>query len=789
MLRTYFILAYRNLIANRLTSFINIVGLSIAVACAIATFLILKNFWTLDDFHEKGDRIFMVEYTTEENGQVRTFGDAPAPLAAALSADFPQVKQTVRVEQEGVQVFSKETLVDEMLTYADTNFFDLFTFPLKYGNPAVLRNPNALIISHDIAEKYFPGQMPVGQPFTLITNTREQKQFVIQGVAEAFPTNTGFRFDFLTGYNPVHSSLKNQDWATHIRAVFVEVNHLNDAVAMTKQMPRYLPLYNAKNRENPIRSFVFDNLRNPASDAHEVYRRPAEANDPLATILFSVIALVMMAVSCANYINISLGNVSRRLKEIGMRKVLGGTRRQLVGQFMVENLLLCAIALGLGLLITQVFLVPLFNDVMVMTISMSFGQNWSLWVFLLGILLFTALASGAYPALYVSAFRPIVVFAGKQRFGNKHTVGRVLLVGQFALAFMAVIIGVVVSGAGLEWKKLYWGYNPDQTLVLRLTDSTQYVRLKNELLQNSAVRAVAGAQTHVGESMDFQPIRVGSDEKRTMIYGVSPDYGQTLGLELAMGQFFDARQTTQNAQSVLVNETFVREHGLKNPVLGKAMRIDSQLVLVAGVVKDFKLFGSGAARPALFRVAKEPQFQYMLVQFEPGSGPKVVADVERAWKALVPHMSPSHFYQKDVFESFNTTVQKLAVSFGYLSGLALLIACMGLYGLATQHFSRRIKEVSVRKVLGATVSQIVLLVNREFVVLLCVASVMANLLCFAGMEVLLQNARQFTGPLRLSLSPFVVANALVFITAAIAVGTQSWKIAHAQLAETLRNND
>ncbi len=789
MLRTYFILAYRNLLANRLTSFINIVGLSVAVACAIATFLILKNFWTLDDFHEKGDRIFMVEYTTDENGQLRTFGDPPAPLAAALRTDFPQVKQTVRVEREGVQVFSKETLVDESLTYADTNFFDLFTFPLNVGNPAALRDPNALIISHDIAEKYFPGQTPVGQKFTLITGTREQKQFVIQGVAEPFPNNTGFRFDFLTGYHPVHAALKNQDWSTHIRAVFVETNHPTDAVAMTKQMARYLPLYNAKNRENPIRSFVFDNLRNPASDAHEVYRRPAEANDPLATILFSAIALVMMAVSCANYVNIALGSVSRRLKEIGMRKVLGGTRRQLIGQFMIENLLLCAIALGLGLLITGVFLVPLFNDVMVMTISMSSSQNWPLLVFLLSILLFTAIASGAYPALYVSAFRPIVVFAGKQRFGNKRTVGRVLLVGQFALAFMAVIIGVVVPSAGRQWRQQHWGYNPDQTLVLRLTDSTQYTRLKNDLLQNSAVRAVSGAETHVGESMDFRPIRVGSIEKRTMVYGVGPDYAQTLGLELVKGAFFDAQQTAKNAQSVLVNETFVTQHGLKNPVVGQSVRIDSQLVLVAGVVRDFKLFGSGAPRPALFRVAKEADFQYMLVKVEPGSGPTVVAHLERSWKTLVPHISPSHFYQKDVFESFNTSVQKLAISFGYLAGLALLIACMGLYGLATQHFSRRIKEVSVRKVLGATVAQIVLLVNREFVTLLLVASVVANLLCFAGMELLLQNAQQFTGPFRLRLEPFLVANALVFLTAAVAVGTQSWKMAHVQLAETLRNND
>ena len=788
MLTNFFILAYRNMRANKVASVINIAGLSIAVSCAIAVFLILKNFWTLDDFHVNGDRIFMVEYTQQVDSDQRTYGDAPAPIATSLASEFPQVKQTVRINRESVTVFHKESVINELITYADTNFFQVFTFPLQYGDPAALSDPTALILSHEMAEKYFPGQIPIGQPFTVVTANRENKQFVVRGIAQEFPTNVGLRFSLLTGYHSVHGLLKNQDWKTHISGVFVELHNKAEITKLAGQMNRYVAQYNARNQEKPINSFVFDNLRDPAANAHEVYRRPAEANDPLATILFSAMALVMMAVSCINYVNISLGGVSRRLKEIGMRKVLGSTRLQLIGQFMVENLVLCAIALGLGLLITQVFLIPLFNDVMVMTISLSFNQNWPLWLFLVGSVLFTGVASGAYPALYVSAFQPIVVFAGKQRFGNKRVVARVLLIGQFALAFIAVIIGVVLPSAGMQWKKLYWGYNPDQSLVLRLTDSTQYTILKNELAANASVQAIAGAETHVGESMDIQSIWVDNQEKRAMVYGVSPDYLQTLGLELAAGSLFNDQSTASN-KSVLINETFVNKHGLKEPVIGKTMRLDSQLVTVAGVVKDFKLYGSGAVRPALFRVAAVPAFQYLVVRFEPGSGPKLVADIERIWKARFPHIQASHFYQKDVFEHFYTSVDKLAISFGYIAGLALLIACMGLYGLATQHFVHRVKEVSVRKVLGASVSQVILLVNREFITLLLIACLLANVLCYAGIELLLQNAQTFTGPFQLDTATFLIANALVFATAAIAVATQSWKMANVQLAETLRNNE
>ncbi len=789
MLRNYFLLAYRNLLSNKLTSFINIVGLSIAVACAITVFLILKNFWTLDNFHVNGERIFMVEYTKKTGTETQTFGDAPAPLAAALVRDFPQVERAVRIQREGVTVFSKENSFEETLTYADPDFFQLFTFPLQTGNPAALADPNALILSRELADKYFPNQNPIGQPFTLRTADRETKQFTVQGVAGEFPNNAGFTFDLLTGYHPVHRALKNQDWSRHIRAVFVQLREPADAPRIAGQLARYVALYNSKNGEHPIESFVFDNLRDPSPKAHEVYRRPAEANDPIATILFSTIALLMMGLSCFNYVNISLGAVTRRLKEIGVRKVMGSTRRQLVAQFMVENLLLCFGALLLALLLSAGFLIPLFNDVMVMTIGLSFGQNAPLWGFLLFILAFTALASGAYPALYVSAFRPIVVFAGKQKFGGKNHFSRVLLIGQYVLAFMAVIIGVVITSAGIHWKNTGWGYSPDQTLVLRLTDSTQFTLVKNELARHPSILSIAGAEHHAGESMNRQEIRVGAEPENVVRYNVGAEYFKTLGLNLAAGRFFDADRQTENAQSVVVNETLVAKHRWEGVALGKTIRVEQQLFTVVGVVRDFKLFGSGAARPAVFFAAAPARYQYLLARFEPGSGPTVVANLERIWRTHFRNTAVSHLYQHEVFHDFDQSFRNVATGYGYLAGLALLIACLGLYGLAAQHFSRRVKEVSVRKVLGASVAQLILLVNREFLMLLSIAGLLANAVCFLAIRLLLQNTQEFTGTFQPGLLPYLVANLLVFFTAALAVGMQSWKTAHVQLAETLRNQE
>ncbi|MBD2699243.1 ABC transporter permease [Spirosoma sp. BT702] len=788
MLTNYFILAYRNLLRNKVASFINIVGLSIAIASAITVFIILKNFWTLDDFHVNGDRIYMLEYTTQAKDEVRTFGDAPAPMAAAL-AQYPQVKRMVRVEQEGVSIYHKESVFSELLTYADTSFFSLFTFPLKYGNPAALSDPAALILSHKTAEKYFPNQNPIGQPFMVVTEGKEKKQFVVRGVAEKFPSNAGMKFELLTGYDQSHSILKKQDWTTHIRGLFVEINHPEEAQKLARQMSQYVAVYNAKNIESPIQSFLFDNLRHPAPNAYDVRRRPAEANHPITTLLFSAMALIMMGLSCFNYVNISLGTVTQRLKEIGMRKVMGGTRGQLIAQFMIENVLLCFVSLLLGLLITQVFLVPLFNSIMVMTISVSFAQNAPLWLFMAGILTFTAITSGAYPALYLSALRPIMIFASRQVGSHKSTFSGILLTAQFSLAFIAVILGVVISTTGIAWKKLDWGYNPDPLLVVRLSDSTQYGILKNELTQNPAISAISGAEEHVGESMILQEIHEGSESINVARYNVDATYFQTLGLPPTSGRLFSRDRLAENAQSTVVNEKFVQRLGWKGTVEGRSLRIDKQLYTVIGVVKDFKLIGSGAARPAMFTTATESQFQYLVARFEPNSGPSLVTTLERTWKVKFPRTTLSYFYQKEVFNSFDTTFQRLGQSFGYIAGLALLIACMGLYGLAAQHFARRLKEVSVRKVLGASVSQIIVLVNRRFILLLSIAGLIANMLCYVGIRLTLQQTEEFTGTYQPGLSPFLIANLIVFVTAAIAVGRQTWKTAYVQLAETLRNAD
>jgi putative ABC transport system permease protein len=382
----------------------------------------------------------------------------------------------------------------------------------------------------------------------------------------------------------------------------------------------------------------------------------------------------------------------------------------------------------------------------------------------------------------------VAIFTGRQKFSGKNFLRRGLLTAQFVLAFLAVIITVVLLTTVRQWEKLTWGYDPGQTLVVQLNDSRQFHLLRNEILKSPNVLRVAGSTNHVGQAWRPEIFQIGETKQKASRYDVGADYQEALGLDLNAGRFFDSNRRVEDENAVVVNETLVRKQGW-NEAIGKRVRIETKDYTIVGVAGDFKLFATGATRPALFFRAEENSFNYLVLRFAPGSGKQVAAQIEQDWQRLFPGMPVNHFFQTEVFDGFYQTSRKLAKSFGYIAGLALVIACMGLYGLAAQHFARRLKEVGVRKMLGASVAQILLLINREFMFLLLAAGAFATALSFLGVRVLLQEAERFVGNYAPGLGPFFLANLIVLLTAAIAVGRQSWNVTKVNQAEMLKNTE
>ncbi|MDZ4701937.1 MAG: ABC transporter permease [Rhodothermales bacterium] len=783
-------LAYRNLWRDRVPAAINILGLSIALACCITVYVFLTTWYVLDSFHEHGERVLLAQHEVNRYDQRQTWGSVPLPLGPALEADLPQVEHAVRVNRQGVAIRRGEARFDEAITFVDPAFFDVVTFPLATGSPAALRDPSAVILSAPMAVRLFGDADPVGEVLDVTFNQREPRSLIVAGVLHPFPTTNGFRFDLLMGFDAQYELglARRDDWSEMVGGLLLLARAATDLPAITAQMQRYVPAQNAAAPDWPIRSFGVDTFTDPSPGAYRIRGRMSEAADPTLTALLVAIAGFMLLLSVFNYINISLGTASRRLKEIALRKVIGGNRRQLVVQFMTENVLLCLIALLIGLVLARLVMVPVFNATFVLNLELAFWEHLGFWAFAVGLLLAVGIASGGYPALYVASFEPTAIFRGRTRLADNAWFTRAFLTFQFVLAFISVILSVVVSMNSRYLIRQDWGYDPTQTLVFELEDTSQYPAFRDQLAQHNGVVSAGGAETHIGRTSQLIDLALPDETTlRVLRYDVDPTYLQTLGLPLVEGRLFDSARAGEAGQSVVVNERFVRAMGWEAP-LGRLVRLDTTQLTVVGVVRDFSFFLLVEPQPALLVASDAAAFPYLTLRLKRDQIAEVEAYALSTWKRLYPDTPLTHFRQTAVFDDTYQQYNGVARTVNYLAGLALLIASMGLFGLASQNISRRMKEISIRKVVGASLTRITVLVNRRLITQLALAGAIATALCVIGLTLLLDNIRDTVPIAHMPLTPlpFLLSYGIVMASTALAVGSQTYKIAATNPAEVLR---
>jgi len=665
------------------------------------------------------------------------------------------------------------------------------TFPLKWGDPESLLDPNTIILSENIATKYFGEEDPVGKTLVMTFDQQARITATIGGVAAQFPSNTGFRFGILMEINHLRElgNINLDDWAV-TSGMFIHVPNPEDIDEIEAQTNQYISVQNAANPDWKIQKYEFGSFTNPASDYHTVRGRVTEGASPVLSVMFLSIALVMLCLSCFNYINISLGSASQRLKEIGMRKVIGGNRRQLIMQFMTENILLCLFALVLGVFIAKLFFVPLFNSIFIIQVYLTMTENLSLWVFLVVLLIGVGIISGAYPALYISSFRPTAIFRGSQQLAGNAWFTRAFLTFQFVLAFITVIMSVVMSMNTRYVIGSDWGYDSSNTLIVELQEEKQYELLRDVMIKSPDVEQIAGAFNHVGREINRQSLKDETGATRDIIsFTVGPNYLQTMGIELKSGRYFDEARIADAEQSIMVNERFVTAMGWEEAE-GKTVQLDGIMYEVVGVVKDVTYFFLVDPTETIFHTSNERNFNYIAIHHRDGAEEAVESFVEQNWSAMFPLAVLTHFQQETVFDVSFSQLNNVIQAFSYISGLAILIACMGLFGLASQNVSRRMKEVSIRKVVGASLPDLAIMVNRRFFGMLLIASVIAITLSIGGITALLAVVRESIPISHMPLTPvpFIYACGLVFAMSAVALGAHVLKIRDANPAAVLRND-
>ena len=789
MLKNYFLVARRNLYKNKASSFVNIVGLSVAVAIAVTVFLFIERQFTMDGYHENADNIFLVENQIARGKDVQLRGDTPVPLGPAMQARIPQVKRAIRVGGLSSTFKVGDNTFREYVRLVDPEFLDMFSFELRLGDKAAPIGHDDIVLSDEMAKKYFGEENPMGQDLTVIFNDQETRVFTVRGVARPFRSKSSFSFDALIHYD--HISIRGTDqtdWGSTTRSTFIEVANPADIEIIAGQMGSFRLQQNEANVNRPITQFEFANLRSLSINSHNVSGDISGGTHPASIIVMGLVSLFMLLLSGINYMNLAVATASRRLKEIGIRKAIGSSKGQIVGQFLTENILTCVLALGVGVGIAYFFFAPGFN-VLIQGDGLDFGDATLkyFWMFLAGLLLITGLISGAYPAFYISSFSPTAIFRGSTKLGGENIFTRGLLTFQFVLAFLTMIMGVVMAQNANYQADRDWGYDSELLLVLQTQNESQFSVLETELAQLSGVEEIVGARSHFARSWDQPTIEVDGEKFGAVRFDIGEGFLDMYDVSMISGRGFDASSLTEIDGTVIVNEKFVTTRGwTPESALGKSFREDSLTYSIAGVAGNF-IYGYfyDEIEPTYMRAIPEEDYRYMSLKLAAGAGVQTEVAVRDVWKRLLPDQEYNGFFQDTAFQEIFQENTNIKTIFKIIAVLALFIACLGLFSLASQKVARRMKEISIRKVLGASVAHLARKINRSFVIIIVIAAAIASPVGYFAMDALLSSI--YADPVTIGPSAFLLSFAFVLVTAVLTIATQVGKLARANPAEVLRN--
>ncbi len=786
MIRNYLLTGLRNMIRNFATSMINVVGLSVALACAVLIYILLDSYYNLDAMHEKRDRIYLIANHVKDGDNTRHWANSPA-----LSADFlnrnSAVEQTVQVERGRAAVRMGDKVFQESLWFTDPAFMDVFSFRIIEGDRSALKDPNQVIVIEDVAIKYFGDSDPIGKTLSFKFSDTEKYEFVVGAVAENIPANSSMYFNILVPQEKRKTmpSYREPSWDAFDNVTFV----LLKASTTTEQLKPSLESIridqSKSNTTFPIQKIETIPMIDFPERTQDVNGMLSWGNSPAAMVAFVVIGTFLVLLAAFNYMNVAVASVSTRLREIGIRKVIGGGKGQLIQQFLIENLLVCFLALTVGTALAYFVLVPGFDSLYPVKIRFEISSLASGVLFFGGLLLGVAIISGSYPAFYVASFNPVSILKGKEKFGNKSLLSKVLLTAQFTLSVTTIICCLVFVWAGYYFEKMDWGYDHEQTIGVPILNASQYKQLRDKASQSKDVLLISGSQSQIGKNNETAKVRSNGVDHNVDHFPVGFGYLEANNLRLVAGRMFDETIESDKREAVVVNESFVRLMGWDDAI-GQQVEHNGQPSFVIGVVSDFHYYDFfNRVNPVMFTIVPPEKFNYFVVKAAPGKANVVFGELQDMWREVAPDDPWRGFLQDDVFQGFFTSNRANNTVGFFISGIALLLACMGLYGLVSYNLTRRLKEFSVRKVFGATIAQIFSLMNRDYSLLLFVAFVLGVPLGSYLMNLMITAA--YPDPIPVDYTPYAITVTMMALTVGLTVSTQLRRVAKESPAITLRN--
>ncbi|HEV2481746.1 MAG TPA: ABC transporter permease [Puia sp.] len=793
MIKNYFKIAWRNLMKSKVFSFINIAGLTTGITVCMMIFLFVMHEFSFDNFHTNGKNIYRVMRTFDPN--VPPVPYLSGPYAAALWNDFHnEIRHIVRVMPDNdLFTYNNRPFNEKKVLIVDSNFFSFFSFPLLRGNPAtVLADPNSVVLTETTAKKYFGNEDPIGKVLEMNTNQNYRK-LKVTGIARDVPSNSHLDFDIVFPLSYYENQPWMHFWLNNDNFTYVMLDPQVSPQTVAKQFPAFMNKYLKETMEQtgihyelalrPLREIYFER-----SSSFDQVRH----GDKRVVYVFLSIAALILIIACINFMNLSTIRAAERSREVGLRKVMGALRNTLTWQFLGESVLMTVISCMLSIALLFL-LMPVYDDLLGYTLEIPYNQ-WYLYAFLLGTVLVVGLLAGSYPALILSRFTPIEALKGKLKSGKGGTIFRhALVVVQFGISVF-LITGTLIINKQMHFvKNRQLGYNQDQALVIRIDNNDFYNHMKSfkqELQANSDIASVSMMSGEPGGFFDQHTFNVeGHGDKvwqgRTEFADV--DFVKTLGLKIVAGRDLSAQYPTDSLLAVLINAKAAQDLGwTPQQALGKWIKNtvrDSLPRRVVGVVGNFN-FTSLKENIGPLIISPGVDRRVAVVRLRSGDMQNDLAIVKKAYAAAAPAYPFEYTFLDQKFDQLYKKDIRQQTILSIFSGLAIIIACLGLFGLASFTAARRTREIGVRKVLGSSVRNIVLLLSKELLSPVMLATLIAIPIAYMVMSNWLQGFAYRT-PMYWWI--FVLAAVITVAIALITVSIKALKAALANPTHSLRS--
>ena len=783
MIKNYIKIALRNLTRHKGYSLINITGLAIGMACCILILLWVQDELRFDRFHKNADNICRVIQDIKFSDYSTTWAITQGPLGPSLKEDFPEIVNFTRVTGRRFRLNHGDQSFDEVLGMADGSIFEMFTFPLIEGDPqTALSDPHSIVLTEEMAKKYFGDEHPIGK----ILKADDQYDFLVTGIMEEFPLNSHFRYDFLIPFifgRELKYTVDN--WRNSQFSTYVQVQEGISYQEVVQKISGYL--YEKPTIEKDAKL----NLQ-PLERIHlySNYEFDRPHGDITYVTIFSLIAFFILLIACINFMNLTTARSANRAREVGMRKVAGAYRRDLVRQFFGESILLAFIALIFAVGIV-VLLLPVFNDLAAKELSFGISGNVHSLLVLVGIALLTGIIAGSYPALFLSAFQPAIVLKGTLHSGTRGSIFRkVLVVLQFSLTILLIVCTTIVYNQMNFMRNRKLGYHKEYLVyaALRGDMRQQFDVVKEELLKNPNILDVTSSGNTPTYGYNFSNSLwrwEGQDPDEEILMRASfidYNYFETFGMEIIEGRSYSKEFSTDPTEALIVNEEAVKVMGMESP-LGKQLGIGDNQAKIIGVVKNYHFRSLKQKIEPLILILNPQNCWALFARLNSEDVSKTIGHMEKIWGQFAPGYPFNYRFMDEAIDNLYRSEQQIGTLFRYFSILAIFISCLGLFGLASFMAEQRTKEIGIRKVLGATVSNILLLLSKEFAKWVLIANLIAWPVAYYAMNRWLQG---YAYRINIALWSFILAAVLALAIALFTVSYQAVRAATANPADALR---